>query len=165
MSIINRVQGMVLRGRIIAARAVNETIQRCDVQVLVGDTPADVDQLAQYGFASVPLEGADAIVVAVQGKAEDLVIIAVDDRRHRPTGLQPGDVCLYDHRGNQITLKSDRIACAAPERVEFVSPRVDLGESDLLATAGVVQGEAVDPFTGLTHFALGNASTRVFAKK
>lgn len=30
---------------------------------------------------------------------------------------------------------------------------------------GVVQGEAIDPFTGLTQFALGNASTVVAARK
>jgi len=42
---------------------------------------------------------------------------------------------------------------------------VNLGSESLVATDGVVQGRAIDAFTGLTQFALGNASGKVFAKK
>lgn len=42
---------------------------------------------------------------------------------------------------------------------------VNLGGADLLPTQGVVNGQAIDTFTGLTQFALGNASSKVLAKK
>ena len=39
------------------------------------------------------------------------------------------------------------------------------GATPLLPLDGVLTGRAIDPFTGLPHFALGNASTHVMAKK
>lgn len=42
---------------------------------------------------------------------------------------------------------------------------VNLGSDSHTALEGVVQGQAIDPFTGSTQTALGNASTKVFAKK
>lgn len=42
---------------------------------------------------------------------------------------------------------------------------VNLGMSEHTAMQGVVQGEAIDTFTGTRQYALGNASTKVFAKK
>jgi hypothetical protein len=43
---------------------------------------------------------------------------------------------------------------------------VELGAADLDPVRdGVVTGQAVDPFTGMPHWMLGNASTVVRAKK
>lgn len=45
------------------------------------------------------------------------------------------------------------------------APLVELGDEGLPPQTGVVQGEGIDPATGLTYFALGNASAIVRAKK
>lgn len=42
---------------------------------------------------------------------------------------------------------------------------VNLGSDSHTALEGVVQGQAIDPLTGLTQTALGNTSTKVWAKK
>lgn len=42
---------------------------------------------------------------------------------------------------------------------------VNLGSDTHTALEGVVQGQAIDPFTGMTQTALGNTSTKVWAKK
>lgn len=42
---------------------------------------------------------------------------------------------------------------------------VNLGMDEHTALQGVVQGEAIDSFTGSTQTALGNASSKVFARK
>jgi hypothetical protein len=47
-----------------------------------------------------------------------------------------------------------------------VTTLLELGGSGLIpGVQGVVNGEGIDPFTGLTYFALGSASTKVLAKK
>jgi hypothetical protein len=55
-----------------------------------------------------------------------------------------------------------------PLRVALHALLVELGGDGilpLLPTDGVLTGLAIDPFTGAPHFALGNASTRVMARK
>lgn len=47
-----------------------------------------------------------------------------------------------------------------------VSTKLELGAEGLSTiTDGVLNGTAIDPFTGQTHANLGNASKRVFAKR
>lgn len=53
-----------------------------------------------------------------------------------------------------------------PDSVVIDGPRIDLGDSGLNPLQdGVLTGQAIDPFTGSPHYALGNASTKVLAKK
>jgi hypothetical protein len=43
--------------------------------------------------------------------------------------------------------------------------KVQLGDQGLLPTDGLLNGLSLDPFTGLTHFVLGNASMKIFGQK
>lgn len=56
---------------------------------------------------------------------------------------------------------------ASAKRVSLPVTRVlELGSENLIPGAqGVVTGEGIDPFTGLTYFALSSASTKVLAPK
>lgn len=73
-----------------------------------------------------------------------------------------GTVTVESKSGAQIEISSDgkvTISCATLRTV-------DIGDgSDLTPDTGVVNGQAVDPFTGATQFALGNASITVRSKK
>ena len=87
----------------------DDGLQRSQVMLLAGETRDNVERIQPYGISAVPLAGADVLVVCVGGNRDHPVIIGVDDRRHRPTGMQPGDVCIYSHQsGHKITLKADR---------------------------------------------------------
>ena len=91
-------------------------LQRSQVKLLAGEVRDNVERIQPYGFSAVPLPGAD-------------------DRRHRPTGMQPGDVCIYSNQtGHKITLKADRtieiegdeITIKADTKITLEAPLVEV---------------------------------------
>ncbi len=104
------------RLRLIVDRAVVRIVtdslgrQNLQVQSLADATNDDVERFQNYGFTSVPPEGSEAIVLAVGGRRESMVAIAVEDKRCRPKGLESGDVCVYHQDGQSlIILKKDGV--------------------------------------------------------
>ncbi|HEY6018425.1 MAG TPA: hypothetical protein VIY48_00540 [Candidatus Paceibacterota bacterium] len=61
-------------------------------------------------------------------------------------------------------LDNDDIVVISSARVHVYSDNILLGTSPG-AQEGILNGTAIDPFTGATHFALGNASLKVKASK
>ncbi|WP_299733978.1 phage baseplate assembly protein V [uncultured Endozoicomonas sp.] len=86
--------------------AVNDSLKRQNVQlqILGGEQADEVPRVQNYGHTSVPLEGAEAIVLAPGGVRGQLTVVALDDPRHRPRELAPGDSCLYHHEGHRLLL-------------------------------------------------------------
>lgn len=82
-------------------------LQLLQLGVLDGEDVDDVEHHQPYGFSSVPLEGAEAVVSFLDGDRERALATVVSDRRHRPTGGEPGDVLLYNHVGSKVTLHAD----------------------------------------------------------
>lgn len=114
------------------------------------------ERFQQYGFTSVPLEGAEAVVLFVGGYADHPLVIAVDDRRYRPQGLKPGEVALYTDEGDQIRIKrggtieitsATKVVVSSPEieatssiKVTVTAPEVELaGSTKAVLTAPLVQ--------------------------
>jgi phage gp45-like len=111
-------------------------LQVVQLGVLEGETRAGCERFQEYGFTSVPLPGAEAVVLFVGGRRDHALVVAVDDRRHRPTDLEAGDSALYHHAGPRVLAKSDRVVADAPE--------VRLGSdaaSDFVALASLVLDE------------------------
>ncbi len=73
--------------------------------VLSGETLDDCLRFQEYGFNSVPLTGAEAVVVFPNGDRGNPLVVAVDDRRHRPTDWDPGDAGVYNSSLAQVRLK------------------------------------------------------------
>ncbi len=159
-----RVQGMVLRAVVTAVR---DSLKMQGVQVSLrhGEVRDDVEHWQPYGFTSTPHEGAEAIVVHVGGEAEHPAAIVIDDRRYRIKSRAAGEVTLYDDQDQTITLYRDRIEIETTQPVVIDSPDINLGESGLGASDGVVHGSGIDPFTGTAYYLLGNASTIVKAER
>ncbi|EMO4249234.1 TPA: phage baseplate assembly protein [Citrobacter freundii] len=81
--------------------------QNLQIQSLADATNDDVERFQNYGLTTVPPPGSEAIVLALGGRRESLVAIAVEDKTCRPKGLDPGDVRLYHADGlSHITLKA-----------------------------------------------------------
>jgi phage gp45-like len=81
--------------------------------------PADgAEHFHPYGFSSVPLGGAEAVVLFPNGDGSHPLIIAVSDRRYRPTGGEPGEVTVYNHTGAKavFTKDGDIVLTPAPGR-------------------------------------------------
>jgi hypothetical protein len=112
---------------------------RHDVQIwaiLAGGGSADV------GVWFIPPVGTEVIVNFDDGMFEgDAYIVGIHGKA--PSDLAPGKVFI---RGDVVNL-------------------ANANEGPGPTSEGVVVGTGVDPFTGSTYNVLGNASTKVFAKK
>ncbi|KEA51788.1 MULTISPECIES: phage baseplate assembly protein V [Mangrovibacter] len=96
--------------------------QNLQVQSLADATNDDVERFQQYGLTTVPPAGSEAIVLAVGGRRESLVAIAVEDKRCRPKGLEAGDVCLYHQDGqSMIILKKGGIIDVRGKTVNYTA--------------------------------------------
>ena len=71
------------------------------------------ERFQQYGFSSVPLEGAEAVTLFPNGNRAHPLVVAVDDRRHRPTGLPPGTTCVYAATDAEVRLGTGAAAQGA----------------------------------------------------
>lgn len=70
-------------------------MQEVQLRGLKGEIMTAVERMQEYGFSSVPPEGGEALAVFVGGDRAHGIVVATDDRRHRPTGDGAGDVRLY----------------------------------------------------------------------
>lgn len=159
-----KVESMVVRGVVAIA---NDALKAQGVQVTlgVGDI-RDSERFQDYGFTSAPLPGAECIAVAVGGDASHPIILRIEDRRFRLTGLLSGEVAMYDNQGQKILLgQGNTVRVETLGTVTVVAPKVELGGAALAPTKGVVQGDCIDTFTGLSFAALGQTSTKVLAEK
>lgn len=143
-----------LRTRVInmVARAVISLVddakkmQLVQIDVLDGETRADVERVQNYGFTSVPLKGAEAAVMFVGGRRDHGLVVAVDDRRYRLTGLQDGEVAIYTDQGDKIVIKrGGDIEVTAATKVKITAPLVEMTgnlnvSGTVTATTDVVGG-------------------------
>lgn len=161
---------LVTRMANIAARAVVHLVDDAKKLQLVQlgveaeeDTGPDAEYHQPYGFSSVPLPGAEAVVVFPNGDREHPLVVSVSDRRHRPRDGEPGEVTMYSHTGAKAVFKAngDVEVTAAPGGKIIFQGATTTGPT----SEGVVVGTGIDSFTGSTYNVLGNASSKVFAKK
>lgn len=82
-------------------------MQLLQLQILNGELKDGVERPQNYGFTSVPEDGAEAVVVCVNGKRDHTVAIVVEDRRYRVKGLQPGEVAMFDKNGSKVVMKAN----------------------------------------------------------
>lgn len=139
------------RVRLMVARAVVQLVldsgklQVVQVQLRAGEV-RDAERFQTYGHTSVPFPGAEAIAVAVGGSTDHMVVIALDDRRHRPAGLQPGESTLYDDQGQMVYITRDGIVVdGAGKQVTFKNtPKVRM-ETNMLECTGEIKDKCDTP--------------------
>lgn len=138
-------------------------VQGLQITVLQGEV-AQVQRFQEYGFTSVPLPGAEAIVAALAGVRSHLVAIAVDDGRYRLKGLQGGEVALYTDEGDVIHFKRGKsieitsggsVKVTAPEVTVTASTKVTLDSPEVhctqkLTVAGDISATNVTATTEVT---------------
>jgi phage baseplate assembly protein V len=111
-------------------------MQVVQLTILEGETREGAERFQEYGFTSVPLEGAEAVVLSVGGRRDHLLVVAVDDRRNRLKDLVAGEVALYTDEGAKVHLKRGRIVVEDSE--------IRLGSdsaSSFVALAGAVEAQ------------------------
>lgn len=126
--------GLARRIRMLVARGVvslvNDGAKVQGIQLLVLGDPVNAQRFQEYGFTSVPLQGAEVAVAAMSGVASHLVVLATEDGRYRPNSLQPGQVALYTDEGDQIVFERGRvIAITAGNALNVTAPQVTVTAS------------------------------------
>lgn len=155
----NRVYMMISRV-VIEATKDNEGMQTLKLSALADEERDDIERFQNYGFTSVPKEGAEGIVICPQGNREHMIVIVVDDRRFRFKAMAEGEVAMYTDEGDAIHIKrGGNIEILAAATVKVKSPVVELGET---ATEALVKGDIFKTlFNSHTHIgsAPGNLTT------
>lgn len=128
-------------------------LQELQLIVLDGEVVSDAERFQDYGFTSVPIEGAEAVVLFPNGDRAHPLVVAVDDRRVRPIDLQASEVALYSQNGQRVLLKADG-------SVEITGTEIRLGTDD--AADPVIRKSDLDDFVaeynGHAHTAQGPAA-------
>jgi phage baseplate assembly protein V len=101
-----RVVGMIARA---VVRSSNDTpkLQELELAVMGTERIPRAEHFQPYGLSSRPAAGAEAVVVFAQGNRDHPLVVVVDDRRARPTGLEDGEVMVYGPAGSRVHLKAD----------------------------------------------------------
>jgi phage baseplate assembly protein V len=115
-------------------------LQLVQLGVLEGETREGCERFQEYGFTSVPLPGAEAVVLFVGGRRDHGLVVAVDDRRYRKKDLEPGESAIYSDEGDYVVLKRGRIVeVKAGTKLLVDAPELELGGGTMqpaaLATA------------------------------
>lgn len=151
--------------------------QSAQVEVTKGELIDGVPRIQDYGLTSVPpVEGSDAIVLFLGGNREQGIIVAMENRQFRLTGLEAGEVALYDDLGNVFKLGREMIEVEAVTKVQVRAPIVDVeadGGVTLTSGASSIQvtpaGVAITSPSlthngkqiGATHYHVGSPNTAV----
>lgn len=101
-------------------------LQLLQLGVQAGEDVDDAERVQEYGFASVPLEGAEAVVLFPNGDRAHALVVAVDDRRYRPTGGTAGDVALYTDDGILVRLTAGEVRLGSGTATDPVALKSDL---------------------------------------
>ena len=131
--ISNRTLNMVARATVRIAND-GKKLQLLQIDGFEGGPVDDAMHFQSYGFSSVPLDGAEAVVIFPGGDREHPLVVSVADRRHRPTGGQPGEVSVYNNTGAKITITKDGDIEVAPAAGRNVFVREAGGTAQRLLT-------------------------------
>ena len=103
-----RLAGVVSRA---VVKRVDDSKKRQIVQagLLEGETREGLEHYQPYGFTSVPHAGAEGVALFAGGERDHGLLVAVDDRRYRLTGLENGEVALYTDEGDKPSGEGDVI--------------------------------------------------------
>lgn len=155
------VNGLVSRA---VVRVVDDAkkLQLVQLSVLDGETRDEVERFQNYGFTSVPKEGAEAVVIFAGGQRDHGLCIAVDDRRYRLKDLGAGEVAVYNDAGARILLKASGEIELTPKPGQIISLAGGvnpIAKGDQLNSAITTLGTAIA--TALTTMGAGGAAPMV----
>jgi phage baseplate assembly protein V len=109
--------------RTILTNAVEGVIKRFSGSGRANETITDREIFQHYGFTSMPLAGAEGILL---NEGNHVVLIASDDRRYR-LAVQGGEVAIYTAEGDYVKLGHDRkITVVGGASVQIQTPSLTI---------------------------------------
>lgn len=105
----SRLYGLVERGSVVLSTA-STKLQALQLKVSGEATDDDLEHFEPYGITGRPKDPdstgtAEAVALSLGGNRDHQIVICVSDRRFRITGLNKGEVAVYNFTG--ATLKID----------------------------------------------------------
>ncbi len=133
----NRVAGMVARA-VVNLVDDSKRMQELQLQLLAGELIDGAERVQNYGLTSKPFppsgdRAAEAVVLFVGGGRDHPLVVAVDDRRHRPKDLADGESTLYDDQGTRVHLQRARLFLTHPTAI-----RLEVGASSIEIESGKI---------------------------
>lgn len=123
------------------------TQQRVRLRGLKGEEFSAVYRAQPHGLSSVPQAGAEAVLLALGGRSDRVVMLGGESGGLRPTSLPAGATALYGAHGELVSLVQrevrvvgETVRVVASERCIVEAPRTDLGGTGgarVLTVAGV----------------------------
>ncbi len=114
-------------------------IQKIQLSVLADELRESVERFQEYGFTSVPHEGAEALVLRVGGSCDHGIIVAVDDKRYRIKALEKGEVAIYTDEGDFIKLgRNNQITIHSDTKITIQANTIQLEDANGGNTAAIV---------------------------
>jgi len=96
----NRVYGIITRAVIESVKD-SEGMQVMKLNMLAGESRTDVERFQNFGFTSNPPDNAEAVVVAVGGNRDHLIVVSVSHRQSRLKGLPKGGSAIHSSDGTK----------------------------------------------------------------
>lgn len=137
-------------------RLVDDTgeLQRVQAEIFGGDVRDRRDRPQPYGFTSSPFAGSEAVALAVGGNPNDTLIICIEDRRYRLSGLASGEVALYDDQGQTVYLTRDGVRVTSTKKVTIETKRAEITATEAVHIGAGGVGPTYRPGQ-ITNYTLG----------
>ncbi len=160
-AVMDRVRNMLARA-IVTMVDDARGLQSLQVELLADEAQDGVERFGQYGLASNPPAGSEALAASIGGLRGHMVVIAVENRQFRLKNLRPGEVALYDDQGQAVHLTRDGIVVQSPLKVAVEAPQVDVtaDQVNLGGAGGGAVARVGDPVSGGV---IQSGSDKVFA--
>lgn len=131
----------------------SEPIQRVQLNGLADEVLQELEHLQEFGFASNPPEGSEAVVIPLGGDTTHGVVVATQHGSFRIKNLNPGETAIFSQDGAKIVIKRGKIIEAdcdifrvnctkyvvnAKGSADFVTPKLET--SAILTAQGQFNG-------------------------
>ena len=110
----------VIRRAVVTAVQAARKLQVVQSTGVSGAAPVEGEHFEPLGVTSRPLAGAEAILAFVLGP-DHPIVLAVSDRRHRPTDLQAGETAIYNCHGDRVYLRDGAILLGSASATKAVN--------------------------------------------
>ena len=123
--------------RAILSSVMQGVVKRFSATGRPGEAFSNREYLQHYGFTSMPLPGAEGVVIE---EGNMVIMVATDDRRYR-IAIASGEVALYTDEGDHIHLKRGRLVEIETETLLVKASTKVRFETPLVETTGRIEAE------------------------